>query len=859
MDKRELKRMFSAQPSKFYDVKILNEMGFSRKKCPVCEDWFWSIGKKTCGDTSCEGGYHFLGKTDLGWDFLTAIEKWERFFETHKHKVIEPYPVVARWRDDLYFVIASITDFQPWVLRGIAEPPGNPLVISQPCLRFNDLDNVGRTGRHLSLFFMGGQHSFNLQEYWMDETVKFGFKFLTNVMKIHEEEITYKEDVWSGGGNFGPSMEAFAHGLEIVNHVFMQFEETPHGYREMPMKVVDTGWGLERVAWHATGRPNTYEAIFPHVAKLRHDLGISIDFEDPFWSKLGIYDINEGVKIPKDVRKKLEDMKPLQDLYTILDHTRALSFAFADGAIPSNVGGGYNVRVLLRRVLGLIEANKFEISPTELIKNHAHYFSRRFKHMKSLPDVEDIVDIETARYDESRKRGEGIAIKYMKSGLLGRKLRELYESHGVSPEIVVDMAKKQGVDVSIPDDFYLKLSQKDSKREVEKESGRDLPDTKPLYYRYSPEDSFEAKVLWSSGKEVVLDQTIFYPQSGGQVHDTGKLEWKDKKANVVNVYREGKAVVHVLDTSAPHSNAVVKGQVNAPRRRDIMRNHTAVHLVNGAATKVLGKHVWQAGAEKTPEKARLDITHYKAVTPEQLREIERIANEVALRSDKIRKLELPRTEAEQRFGFRLYQGGAVPGAKLITINIPGHDAEACGGTHCDYASEVGQIKITDAKRIQDGVVRLEILSGMHSLERSWKNEDIIKEAAEVAKTKPSDLRKAITKIQIKIKRLQKTPAKRVDVHGKKVKWAIVDMPFKQMENSAKQILKQADTEAAVFVSKEGGVSVVSKGKISAVKLAKQISSKLGADAGGTDKVARGGAKDISKVGSVLKKLLVKFE
>ena len=857
MDKRELKRMFSTQPGKFYDVKFLKESGFTRRKCPVCGDWFWSVGKETCGDTACEGGYHFLGKTDLGWDFLTAIEKWERFFEQHKHKVIEPYPVVARWRDDLFFVIASITDFQPWVLKGIAEPPGNPLVVSQPCLRFNDLDNVGRTGRHLSLFFMGGQHSFNLQEYWMDETIKFGFKFLTDVMKIREEDVTYKEDVWAGGGNFGPSMEGFAHGLEIVNHVFMQFEELANGYREMSMKVVDTGWGLERLAWYAAGAPNTYEAIFPSTAKLREDLGIGIDFSDPFWSKLGLYDVNEGAKLPKDVKQKLGELKPLQDLYKILDHTRALSFALADGAIPSNIGGGYNLRVLLRRVLSLIEANKFELSPVELVKDHARYFSRRFKNMKTLPDVDDIFGVELDRYGETRKRGEATAIKYLKAGTLKRKLGELYESHGVPPEVAVEIARKKGVDLDVPEDFYLKISEKAAAKKTEPGKGRDLPDTKVLYHRYAPEEIFDAKVLWSSGKEVVLDQTIFYPKSGGQIHDTGTLEWKDKKAKVVEVHREGKAIVHTLDAPAPHTGALVRGQVDALRRRDIMRHHNAVHLVNGADMKVLGNHVWQAGADKTPEKARLDITHYKSIPHKKLREIEKIANEVALRNDKVRKLELPRTEAEQRFGFRLYQGGAVPGSKLMTINIPGHDAEACGGTHCEYTSEVGQIKITDSKRIQDGVVRLELIAGMRALEKSWRDEDTIRAAAEAARTKPSDLAKAISKIHIKIKRLQKSP-KRVELHGKKVKWAVVDMPFRQMENSAKQLLRQTDTEAAVFVSKEGGVSVVSRGKISAVDLAKKVSKQLGADAGGNEKIARGGAKTTEGAEKVLKKLLDKF-
>ncbi len=848
MDKSELRRMFSTQPDRFYNATVLKEAGFERKKCKKCGGWFWSLGKETCGDTPCEGGYHFIGGRDLGWDLITTIEKWERFFERHRHRVIEPYPIVARWRDDLYFVIASIADFQPWVLRGVAEPPGNPLVVSQPCLRFNDLDNVGRTGRHLSMFFMGGQHAFNLHDYWINETLHFGFKFLTDVLKIPPEKITYKEDVWSGGGNFGPSMEAFADGMEIVNHVFMQFEETEGGYREMSTRVVDTGWGLERIAWFASKKANIYEAIFPSIAKLRHDLGISVDFNDPLWSKIGLYDVSEGAPMPADIRKKMEEMKPLQELYTILDHTRGLAFALAGGAIPSNVGGGYNLRVLLRRVFSIIEKNKFDLSPSRLIKTHARYFSRRFKSLKNLPDIPDIVEVEFERYKESKKRGKDLLVKYLKKGILQKKLVELYESHGVPPEMAVEIAREHGKKLKVPEDFYSKA---EVKKKVKKlKGGRELPESKELFYDRPPEEPFEAKVLWSSENEVVLDETSFYPTGGGQVHDTGVLEWKGEEAKVKDVCREGKAIVHLLDRKAPPTGTRVKGRVDAERRRDIMRHHTAVHLINGAATKVLGNHVWQAGSEKTQKKARLDITHYKPVTEEEVRRIEKLANEAVLKNLKVRKMVLPRTAAEQRFGFRIYQGGAIPGAKLRTIEVPGYDTEACGGTHCDYTGEIGMIRITDTKRIQDGVVRIELVAGMRSLERFWKSEKLLREAAEVAGTKPEDLTKSVEKLKRRIKRLQRGGD--VELKGKKVKWAVVDMPFRQMENLAKKKLKEA--EAVVMVSREGGVCVVSGGKVSAVRLAKKISKKLGADAGGNEKVARGGARNVKNAEKVLREI-----
>ncbi|HDR53094.1 MAG TPA: alanine--tRNA ligase [archaeon] len=864
MEKAELRRMFSAQPDQFYNVQVLRNMGFERRQCPKCKGWFWSMGKETCGDTNCEGAYRFIGGRDLGWDFLQAVEKWEKFFEKHKHKVVEPYPIVAKWRPDLFFVIASIADFQPWVLKGIAEPPANPLVVSQPCLRFNDLDNVGRTGRHLTQFFMGGQHAFNLRDYWMNETLGFGARFLMEELKIPQEELTYKEDVWAGGGNFGPCIEAFAHGLEIVNHVFMQFEDTPDGnYKPMDMRVVDTGWGLERVAWYASAKPNTYEAIFPNVAKLRRDLKLEVDWEGQakFWREIGLYDVSEGAHMPEWVRKELDRMQPLMGLYTILDHTRALAFALADGAIPSNVGGGYNLRNLLRRSFTINRKHKFGLSVADLIKEHAKYMGKRFKNLRELPDVDDIVKLEEQRYDETRTNGRKLVLNLLETGKLKSKLVELYESHGMDPETVAQLATEKGQKVEVPEDFYIKLKEKGKGGDKETvEVDRHLPETEPLFHKIPVSEEFEALVTWSQGKELVLDQSNFYPTSGGQDHDTGMLTWgKEGKAKVVKVSKEGKAILHRLDKEAPAVGTRVKGRVDVVRRMDLARHHTAVHVVNGAAVKVLGSHIWQAGANKTTERARLDITHYKAVTPAEMREIEKVANQVVLENHKVRKMEMNRTAAEQKFGFRIYQGGAVPGAKLNIIHIPGHDAEACGGTHVDYTGEIGLIKLAGASRIQDGVVRLELIAGMRSLEKMWKLEDTLNDAAVEAKTEPQDLAKAVRKLTIRVKSLTKgggAGTEGIKLQGKvgDVQWGVVDMPFKLMENSAQRILKDTGNKAVVLVNREGGVVAVSTGEISALKLAQQICAKLGGDAGGNEKLARGGGREPDKAEQVLGKL-----
>ncbi|MBR9679740.1 MAG: alanine--tRNA ligase [Candidatus Altiarchaeota archaeon] len=850
MDKSELYQLFSSQPNKFYNAPVLKSFGFKRRKCPKCSDWFWSIDKQTCGDTNCEGGYGFIGKHDLGWDFLTTVQKYERFFEKNGHRVVEPYPVVARWRKDLFFVIASIADFQPWVLNGTVDPPANPLVISQPCMRFVDIDNVGRTGRHFTQFFMGGQHAFNLPDYWIDKTIGLGFKFLVEELKIPQTEITYKEDVWSGGGNFGPSMEAFAHGLELVNHVFMQFEETATGYREMDRRVVDTGWGLDRLTHYATGASNNYEAVFPNIARLRIDQKIELDFDASrsSWEQLGLLNIDEPTKVPASAKQFLKQNKRLFALYTILDHTRATAFALADGALPSNIGGGYNIRNLLRRAWTLADKHKLELDMADLIKVHSKYLSKRFKNLRDMPDIQEIIGLEKKRFIESKKRGKEMVAKYLQKGQLQPKLMELYESHGVNPEMAVEIARAAGQEIKVPEDFYLRLAKKE-KRVFEPDEHTDLPETKQLYHELPPDRQFDAKVVWQIGTEVILDKSLFYPTSGGQESDTGLLEWNNGKARVIEAKRQGKSIILVLDGAVPTIGTAVKGKLDLERRLDLTRHHTAVHIVNGAAHKVLGNHVWQAGADKTQEKARLDITHYKSIAGPELREIEREANKIVLQNLPVKKMMLNRTEAEQRFGFSIYQGGAVPGAKLRIIQIPGKDAEACGGTHTDRTGSVGMIKLIGSKRIQDGVVRIELLAGLRSLERMWETEDQLAELAAELKSPIADLKKAVAKL--KGKPVKKTLVK-LKLRGKGIKWAIVDAPFREMEKIAKKQLGP-DDKAIVMINKQGGVIVVSKGKINSLKIAKKMAKKMGGSAGGDAKLARGGGGAFSE--TEMKKLL----
>ncbi|MCD6381201.1 MAG: alanine--tRNA ligase, partial [Candidatus Odinarchaeota archaeon] len=557
VSKDVLRRKFSEDYKKHYEVELFRREGFVRKKCKICGRYFWTLDpeREVCGEPPC-GIYEFIGNppTKRKFDYIEMWRFFADFFKKKGHTEIKRYPVVARWRDDLYFTIASISDFQPFVVRGEVEPPANPLIVPQVCLRFGDIPNVGITGRHFTSFIMGGQHAFNSKNrfvYWKDECLEMNFEFLTKYLGIPKEEIVAKEDVWAGGGNFGPSIEYFARGLEIVNQVFMQFEETPEGPKELSTKVIDVGWGHNRLVWISRGDPTAYDGVFgPVIRRMVRESGIEIDggFIEKYAKLSALLNFDEisnmeemwrkvSERIGVSVRYLKENVLPLSALYSIADHTRTLLFAITDGAIPSNVGGGYNLRVILRRALSFIERYSLPFDIEDVAYWHINYLKDLF------PEVEDsydefvkVIDVEKRRFKKTLSKARAIATKLLKDKrikdrtYLSKKLAELYDTHGITPEIVQSLAKERKVEVEIPLDWYKEITERHKgigKAKVEKgrivinaELLEGLPKTRTLYYEDPYLKEFDAKVLRVIDKKyVVLDRTCFYPEGGGQPSD----------------------------------------------------------------------------------------------------------------------------------------------------------------------------------------------------------------------------------------------------------------------------------------------------------------------------------------------------
>ncbi len=236
MGKKEILSKFSSDPERYYKTKLFESQGFERKSCSTCKRFFWTIdeARMECPDHS-DDTYSFIGNppTNKRFDYTQAWKEVESFFVKNNHTSVNRYPVVCRWRDDLYFTIASIVDFQRVMgSKVVFEFPANPLIVPQTCLRFKDLENVGVTGRHFSSFCMIGQHSVpDNNGYWKDECVDLDFGLLTKQFGIDKREIVFVEDVWEGGGSFGSSLEYFVRGLELGNAVFTEFQGNLSDYK----------------------------------------------------------------------------------------------------------------------------------------------------------------------------------------------------------------------------------------------------------------------------------------------------------------------------------------------------------------------------------------------------------------------------------------------------------------------------------------------------------------------------------------------------------------------------------------------------------------------------------------------------
>jgi len=782
---------------KEYRLAFFRENGFVRKQCNVCGEFFWTLDaeKTTCGESPCVE-YSFLDKplTTLSLSVRDARQRFIDFFAEKGHEPINPYPIVARWRSDIYLTDASIVDFQPWVTDGIAPPPANPLVISQPCARLVDLDKIGLTfGRHLTVFEMGGHHAFNYpdkQVYWKDETAAYCHEFMTGVLGVPAYELVYKESWWAGGGNEGPCLEVIAGGLELATLVFMQFKTLDGERVETPIKTVDTGYGIERLAWFSQRTPSAFDAIYGELlGKVRELVPVNRPSEEIMrrYAKYTALVVPKEATTVAELRRRiaeragisLEDVvnyiQPYEKVYGALDYSRAVAFIISEGVVPSNVKVGYLARLLIRRAFRLLKSLSAEENFLDLISLQIDFWRKDFPHLEEMRDeVLDIVGHEINKFKETLSKGidaitrEIRNIKKKSDRLSAEDLVRFYDEKGITPDVVADIAAKEKLNVDVPENFYELVAARhlrETPARQEQSFAVDVskyPATRKLYYEKPWLFEFTAEVLGVENDYVILDSTLFYPEGGGAVGDTGTLAFDGQLCEVVDTKIVGDIILHKIQGPKPAIGTKVLGVVDAERRYNIIRHHTATHILIGTVRRVLGKHAWQAGAKKEPDKARLDIFHHKRITPEQIREIENIANRVIARRIPVIISWQDRNEAERKYGFSLYQGGEVPLGRIRVVEIIGWDAEACGGLHCENTEDVGLIKVISTERIQDGVERIVFTAGPASLPHFQKADSIISEVSSLINSSVENLSEKLKEIYEEAKASRKTIRKILD-------------------------------------------------------------------------------------------------
>ncbi|MEE2747471.1 MAG: alanine--tRNA ligase [Candidatus Thermoplasmatota archaeon] len=932
------------------DIPYFHEEGFVRKVCKVTNLWFWTRdhSRETSGDTT-EDEYTFIGAPIIegypqrGKALKDAMrETFLGYFEEHEHSRVSPYPVIARWRDDIHLTIASIADFQPHVTGGISPPPANPLTISQPCIRLTDVAAVGRSGRHLTTFEMMAHHCFNRPDegdvkYWVEECIRFCDDLFVNRLGIDPNEITYVENPWSGGGNAGPAVEVIVGGLELATLVFMNLEERDDGdveikgirYGEMPLQIIDTGYGLERFCWAAAGTPTIYEAIYPETVSW---LQTESDFEsrltqlgdvdmDSLLSELsrlaGILNIDVGTDVESlynRLTERLEDRgisisvdqlkavtEPLSSIYAIPDHMHALCNMLGDALIPSNAKAGYLARMLARRVCRMKDDLGLSMSLSELGAHHMDVNLDMDGFSQSREGILTILELEEARYHEMLRKGEAAVntalakLPKEASEAPDEVLFRLAEERGLQPDMVASIANRLGwKNLEIRVGFAADMAERNAQqtkaasksKSKEKLVSGEWPATERRYYDDTSETQFEANVLHCSEIDasmlnlssevqgtpthaVVLDHTLFYPEGGGQLGDSGSLG----DATVFDTHVEGDVILHLTDR--PLSGAV-KGEVSWERRKQLMDHHTSVHIIGGSARALLGPHIWQAGSSKGERYARLDVTHFQRLTRDDLDAIEDHANAVIATNPAVEKIVMERADADAQFGFELYQGGPPKHRQIRIIRIGEHDVQACGGTHHDQAGEIGEVRIIRSSQVQDGVERLQIVAGETAREHARRQERLLAESAEALGVSVEDLPKTVNRffeewksqqkkieaLEAEIVRLRTSGGGDEAIEKDGIRYVVMEATgeLKQMQNMVGELtLDASKPTVAVVASREGGgkiIVAITEGTSAAeshdaVEILNAIAGHIGGGGGGRPTFAQGGGSNGDGVDAAL--------
>ena len=864
-------------------------------------------------------------------------EMFLHFFETKGHLRLPSFSLIPQNDASLLLINSGMAPMKPF-FTGEQEPPRHRVTTCQKCIRTGDIENIGHTARHGTYFEMLGNFSFG--DYFKTEAIHWAWEFLTSpewvgldpnrlypsvfagnettpaddeAFRIWHEEIGIPEDrifkfgkednFWEhGSGPCGPCSEIYydrgeKYGcgkpgctvgcdcdryMEVWNVVFSQFDNDGHDhYTELKQKNIDTGMGLERLA-----------CVCQNVDSL-FDVDTVMNITNKVSELTGAH---YGESYKRDV-----------SLRVITDHIRSATFMICDGILPSNEGRGYVLRRLLRRaarhgkLLGVNEPFLYQVVDTVVHENECQYPDLREK-QSYITKVIRTEEENFARTIDGGMRiyGEMLAAHKEKGETVfsGSDAFKLYDTFGFPIDLTVEMAAEEGMTVDEAAFQTLMTEQKERAREARKamgdlgwagvEFGKDMPATVFAGYEYDKLDDANVLAIVTDGQLVeeivsgmdaivVLDQTPFYAEMGGQVADHGVITADGVEFVVTDVQKnKGGKYMHYgkLLRGALHVGDNVSPAIDTERRSAVRRSHTATHLLDAALKKVLGDHVHQAGSLVEPDRLRFDFTHFEAITPEQLLEVEDLVNDAVLDGLSVVTEELPLAEAKARGAVATF--GEKYGETVRVVTMGDFSMELCGGTHLDNTAKTGMFRIKSESSVASGVRRIEATTGKVSLEETRHGRTTLLKAAQFFKTAPGSILERMEQQANEMKELRQAvekfkaeaslgEAKQVMASAKAVGGLHIITGTRQgLDANALRtmgdFLRDKDPAVvAVLASITGekvsflavcGKEAVAKG-IKAGELVKSVSAVCGGKGGGKPDSAMGGGTDLLKVDDAL--------
>ncbi|MDY4182030.1 MAG: alanine--tRNA ligase [Pseudoflavonifractor sp.] len=737
-------------------------------------------------------------------------EMFLSFFETKGHLRLPSFSLIPQNDASLLLINSGMAPMKPY-FTGEQEPPRHRVCTCQKCIRTGDIENIGKTARHGTYFEMLGNFSFG--DYFKKEAIAWCWEFLTSpqwvgldpdrlypsiyedddeAFRIWHEDIGIpaerifrfgKEDnFWEhGSGPCGPCSEVYydrgeKYGcgkegctvgcdcdryMEVWNNVFSQFNNDGEGhYTELAQKNIDTGMGLERLA-----------VVCQDVDSL--------------------FDVDTVMNITNKVSEIThahygESHKTDVSLRIITDHIRSATFMICDGVLPSNEGRGYVLRRLLRRaarhgkLLGVNDPFLYEVCDAVVHENEGHYpeLRERQAYITKIIRVEEenfakTIDGGMKIFDDMmaghREKGETV--------FSGADAFKLYDTYGFPIDLTIEMVEEAGMTVDQEAFKALMEEQRVRARKAREalgdlgwagiEFGKDMPATTFLGYTRNEaqgqilalvaEEELRDEVGAGAEAIVVLDQTPFYAEMGGQVADHGIIKTDTALFEVRDVQKnKGGKYMHsgVVKAGALKVGDTVTAAIDVERRHALARAHSATHLLQKALEIVLGDHVNQAGSLVEPDFLRFDFTHFSAMTPEELAEVSRLVNESILTGYPVVTNELSIEDAKKTGAKALF--GEKYGDVVRVVDMGGYSVEFCGGTHLDNTAKAGVFHIDSEFSVASGVRRIEATTGVKSLETMNRNQELLFQAAAILKTKPGELREKAEQNMDELRQLRHT-------------------------------------------------------------------------------------------------------